>query len=130
MERGGSTLQRESAVLIIIDVQERLAAAMAFQDRVVGRTRLLAAAAGITGCPIVVTRQYPQGLGDVVAPVLDVLEQTRAEGTDVSTVDKVTFDCFAEPGFETLVDRIGRRQLVDRRHGVTHLCRADRLVSP
>lgn len=128
MGRGGGILRRESAILIIVDVQERLAAAMALRDRVAGRIRLLATAAAITGCPIVVTRQYPQGLGGLVDPVLDVIERTRAEGADVSTVDKVAFDCFAEPEFETHVDRLARRQMLIA--GMeSHICVAQTALS-
>jgi len=112
MSRAGSRLHRESTVLVIVDVQERLASAMAHKDRVVERVRLLVRAASITRCPVVVTRQYPQGLGDLVPAVLDAIAAAETEGTSVSYTDKVAFDCFAEPGFTAHIDRLGRTQLL------------------
>lgn len=121
MTKAGSRLDREHTVLVIVDVQDRLAAAMTLRDRVVSRAQLLVEAASITGCPIVVTRQYPRGLGDVVTPLLDVLERVEAEGATVSPVEKLAFNCFAEETFAACIEAIGRRQLLVA--GMeTHIC--------
>jgi nicotinamidase-related amidase len=61
----GPGFTRESGSLLIIDLQERLAAAMAPDrlERVVNRTRAAIDGAKALGLPIVVTEQYPRGLG-------------------------------------------------------------------
>jgi len=116
-----AVVRRDSAVLVVVDVQERLAAAMDRREQVVSRCGLLARVAGIVGVPIVVTRQYPNGLGDTEAPLIAALEAVRADGASVQGVDKVSFDCFAEPTFCDAVTGTGRGQLVLA--GMeTHIC--------
>ncbi len=122
--------RRDSAVLVVVDVQERLAAAMDRRDQVVSRCGLLVRVAGIVGVPIVVTRQYPNGLGDTEAPLLAALEAARADGASVQGVDKVSFDCFAEPTFCDAVTGTGRVPTRAGRDGDAHLHRADRAGRP
>lgn len=104
-----SMADRSKAILVVIDIQERLAAAMARREQVLSRTLLAARVAGIVGVPVVVTRQYPKGLGDI--------EQVLAEGLPADEpgrvqVDKLSFDCFCEPAFCDAVAATGRSQLV------------------
>lgn len=107
-----SVLDRNQALVVLIDVQERLAGAMTHRDRVVARAALVLRVAAIAGLPVVVTRQYPQGLGDLDEVLFDVLDHLAVSGTVVTRVDKVDFDCFAEPAFADAVGRSGRRQLL------------------
>lgn len=112
MQAAPSIVSRADAVIVVVDVQDRLASVMADRDRVVARSELVLSAASITGCPIIVTRQYPKGLGDIVDTLGAHIETLIAEGTAVHVADKVTFDCFCEPDFASIVERLGRRQLV------------------
>lgn len=59
----------ESTVLLVVDVQERLAAAMppTMLERLVHNTRILLEAARLCGVRVVVTEQYPKGLGKTLA---------------------------------------------------------------
>src|SRR4051794_1485939 len=54
-------------VLAVIDIQERLAAAMPAREAVVRTTGILLEAAGRLGIPVLITEQYPKGLGRTVA---------------------------------------------------------------
>jgi nicotinamidase-related amidase len=99
-------------VLVVVDVQERLAAAMDHRDMVVERVRLLVAAASIVGVPIVVTRQYPRGLGDLCPEIGSALTAAEADGARVKRADKVAFDCFGEPEFVRLIESCDCRQMV------------------
>jgi nicotinamidase-related amidase len=96
---------RHAAVLVLVDVQERLANAMAGREEVVAACVLLARVAHELGVPTIVTRQYPQGLGDVVAEFADIAERAVI-------VDKTAFDCMKEPAFVDSLARTGRRQVV------------------
>lgn len=116
-----SMLDRTQAVLAIIDVQERLAAAMSHRERVIAHAALLVRAAFITGVPVVVTRQYPQGLGVLDDALAHTVEEGVALGHAVSVVDKMSFDCFVEPSFVDALCASARRQLVVA--GMeTHIC--------
>lgn len=117
-----SMLNREQSILVVIDIQERLAAAMARREQVVRKTALLVRAARIVGMPIVVTRQNPKGLGEL-DPMLEEVRNEVTAGVHPAgrEVDKMSFDCFCEPGFSEAIAVTGRRQVLLT--GMeTHIC--------
>lgn len=77
-------INKENAVLVIIDVQERLMNAMPDRDKVYKNIQILIDAAKQLGIPVIVTEQYPRGLGATVAPIKEHLE-------DYQYVEKVSF---------------------------------------
>jgi nicotinamidase-related amidase len=114
-----TTASREDAVLLVVDEQERLAAVMERREGVLAATVRLVRTAALVGVPIVVTRQYPKGLGETEPGVVEALRAAEEMGARVLRVDKVAFDCFREPSFaETLT---GRTQILLA--GMeTHIC--------
>jgi nicotinamidase-related amidase len=119
---------RDDAVLVIIDEQERLTVAMEHLEPVLASAVRLIRTAALVGLPIVVTRQYPKGLGDVDPTLAQHVGVAQAAGAKVTLVDKVTFDCFGEPAFAETVGRSGRRQLILA--GMeTHICVAQTALS-
>jgi isochorismate hydrolase len=70
-------LARESCALLIIDIQEKLAAAMEpeVMASVVRNTNILLEAARRMGIPVVVSEQYPRGLGSTVAGLSASLDE-------------------------------------------------------
>jgi nicotinamidase-related amidase len=99
-------LDRDKAVLCVIDIQDRLAAAMAERDAVVAESRRLVLAARRLGVPIVLTEQYPKGIGPTVPELVEAL------GDEYQPVEKICFPCTAEPAFAERLARVGRRQVV------------------
>src|SRR5665647_1209606 len=77
-------INKENAVLVTIDVQERLMNAMPDRDKVYKNIQILIDAAKQLGIPVIVTEQYPRGLGATVAPIKEHLE-------DYQYVEKVSF---------------------------------------
>jgi nicotinamidase-related amidase len=71
------------SALIVIDIQERLAFAMPARDSVVRATGILLEAAARLDIPVLITEQYPKGLGGTVADVALKLPEatTRIEKT-------------------------------------------------
>src|SRR5437764_1243666 len=61
--RHAALLDRERAVLVVIDLQEGYRTALQAWQRVVVACRLLVEGSAILGVPLVVTEQYPRGLG-------------------------------------------------------------------
>jgi nicotinamidase-related amidase len=113
-------IDRDDLVLLVIDVQERLAAAMESRDSAVAATARLVRAAGIVGAPVVVTRQYPAGLGDTVPEVEAALGEAR-DSVPVGVFDKTAFCACEEPGFMDSLAANGRRQVAIA--GMeTHIC--------
>lgn len=104
-------VHRASLVLVVIDVQEKLAAAMGQRDQVVGTIVRMVRFAELIGAPVVVTRQYPDGLGDSVPEVATALADA-ARTVEVSTVDKMSFCACDEPAFLEALYETARSQAV------------------
>jgi nicotinamidase-related amidase len=114
-------IDRGSAALVVIDIQERLAAVMDRRDHVVAATSRLARAAAVVDIPIIVTRQYPKGLGGTVPELEEVLVDLAEQGASVTGLDKTAFCCAAEPDFNEELRATGRTQVVLA--GMeTHIC--------
>jgi len=98
----------DDSVLVIIDVQERLAAAMSPGVRagVVRNARILLEAATRLGVPTLVTEQYPKGLGPTVAQVAEMLPG----GTP--RFEKTCFSCVGAASFSAALDESGRTQVI------------------
>jgi nicotinamidase-related amidase len=95
----------EKSVLLIVDVQEKLLPAMAEADLVVRGCATLLAAAQEMRVPVLVSEQYPAGLGGTV-------ETLRAAAGDATVVDKVHFSCAADEDWMAAFSRLGRTQAI------------------
>lgn len=108
----GALVDRERAVLVVVDVQEKLAAAMPRRDEVVTNAVKLVRTAALLGMPIVVTRQYPKGLGGTVRELDEALRAAAGAGVALWTVDKMSFCCSKESAFMEALSASGRDQPV------------------
>jgi nicotinamidase-related amidase len=86
-------LERDRTVLVMIDLQEAFRPAVERFEEVAGNAAILAQAARILELPIVVTEQYPRGLGDTVPEVARHLE-------GIPRVEKVVFSAARAEGFD------------------------------
>ena len=102
---GAFQIDRDEAVLLVVDIQERLAVAMAERERVVANAGHLIAAAKLLGVPVLVTEQYPKGLGPTVP-------ELRAALDPAVPVEKITFDCCGEPSFAPALEQTGRSTVI------------------
>lgn len=98
-------LSAERSVLVVIDEQERLVPAIHEHERVVRNTTILMDAAAALDVPVLVSEQYPRGLG----PTVTVVRQ-RVDAAAV--VEKIHFSCAAEPAFLEKLEATGRSQIV------------------
>jgi nicotinamidase-related amidase len=107
-------LEKEDSVLLIVDVQEKLASVMQERERVVGNNLHLLELAKMIGMPVMVTEQYPKGLGLTVAEIRESVPVYRP-------VEKMTFDCCGRPPFLEELKGHGRRTVILT--GMeTHIC--------
>ncbi|MCL2726005.1 MAG: isochorismatase family protein [Polyangiaceae bacterium] len=83
----------ETTALFVVDVQEKLAAAMppAAIENVVHHTSILLDAARLLGVAVVVSEQYPKGLGPTVAPLAQKLSEQG-----ITPFSKMTFDACSD----------------------------------
>ena len=98
-------LKAGETLLLVIDIQERLAAAMLRRERVTNNVLHLLEVARLKNVPVVVTEQYPKGLGPTVPELAGALPA-------VSRVEKISFSCCGEAGFVDRVRATGRRKVV------------------
>lgn len=88
-------LDRERAALVVVDVQRAFAKAVGEFDRVAQATRKLIQAAHLLELPVIVTEQYPQGLGPTVESVAELLDgDLRLEKRRFAACDAEGFDLF------------------------------------
>lgn len=103
---GRFKLEVEQAVLVVIDIQERLVPAMP-QDiclRMRETVSILVKGASLLGIPVVTTEQYPQGIGHTVSEL--------SEACTGGVVEKVSFGCCGEPDFMSALKKTGRSQVI------------------
>jgi nicotinamidase-related amidase len=87
-------LERERAALVVIDVQEGFRRAVPGFERVAKATATLIEGAEAIGIPIVVTEQYPKGLGETAPEVAGRLPD------GVEPLEKVCFSAADAQGFD------------------------------
>jgi nicotinamidase-related amidase len=104
-------LDRERAALVVVDVQEAFRKAVPTFGEVAEAVGTLVQGAAALGVPVIVTEQYPRGLGVTVAEVAEHLPA----GTE--PIEKLRFSAAEAEGF----DLAGRDQAIIC--GVeTHVC--------
>jgi nicotinamidase-related amidase len=107
-------LDRDRTVLVLIDVQERLFPTIHENQRMLERIDLLLSAAKLLGVPLLLTEQYPKGLGNT-------LEAVRRMLPEVQPLAKTGFSCVSAPGFKERLSSLRRDQILLA--GIeTHVC--------
>lgn len=107
-------IERDAAVLLVVDIQTKLFPHIAEHDRVEQQTIRMAQAARELGVPIVVSEQYRAGLGATVPGVM-------AAVGDAVLVEKMAFSVCGDPTAMKRIDALGRRQIL--LVGIeTHVC--------
>lgn len=86
-------LKPESTALVLVDFQERFNGPVARFEEAVARAAVLAGGAAALGMRIVVTEQYPKGLGRTVDAIRDVIG-------DEPPVEKTVFSAARADGFD------------------------------
>ena len=87
-------LDRDRAVLVVVDVQEAFRPAVLDFERVAKNAAVLVEGAQALGVPVVVTEQYPKGLGRTVPEVAEHLNGSEP-------VEKTCFSAARADGFDT-----------------------------
>jgi nicotinamidase-related amidase len=109
-------IDRAECFLMVVDIQERLHAAMevSFRDRYVKNGIILVETARAFSLPIVVSEQYPRGLGATIDAI-------AAHLVDVPRRDKLTFSCWRDDAIRDGIQALGKKTAVIA--GIeTHVC--------
>jgi nicotinamidase-related amidase len=99
--RHPALLERERAGLIVVDVQEAFRPVIDGFDQVVRNCGILAEGFGVLGRPVLVSEQYPKGLGHTVPELAE-----RLPG-DARLVEKVRFSACGVDAFDEAIAESG-----------------------
>lgn len=106
---------RGRTALLIMDMQEKILPAMADSAGILARCRILAEGADILQLPVIVTEQYPQGLGTTVPELREIIP------AGAPLLAKRAFSAAAVPGFMDALTATGAQQVLIA--GIeTHIC--------
>ena len=103
--------------LLIIDIQEKLAPAIVDQESIIAKTAALVQIASAMELPILVTEQYPRGLGATVPALRELLDQAPSV---CGKFEKMAFSACTSEVMDAL-KATGRRKVIIT--GMeTHVC--------
>ena len=109
-------LNIKNCLILIIDIQEKLKAAVFNSDSVTNRARILSKAAEILNLPVIITEQYPKGLGNTIP---EIKENLNTE--NIKIFEKKSFNALIEPEIKKSIKNCGRKNIVVC--GIeTHIC--------
>lgn len=115
MARHERLLERDRSLLLVIDLQESYRGKLHREESVIAASRRILEAAGILGVPVVVTEQYPKGLGATRGEIAEKLPAGAA------VLEKTSFSALGAPAIALAIERTGRTQIVVV--GIeTHVC--------
>ncbi len=101
-------LQRENAVLVVIDVQEKLMPVIDRSSEVILNIERLVRGCHILGVPTILTEQYVKGLGATVEPVRRAFEETSG----YAPIEKSCFSAYGCEEFSARLASLGRNQIL------------------
>ena len=95
----------EDAVALVVDYQEKLVPAVLDGERLINRTQRLLKGLCAMGVPVLISEQYPKGLGSTV-------EAIRNVAGEAEVVEKMTFSCADNEDFMAKLEAFGRKSVI------------------
>lgn len=97
-----------NSLLLVIDLQSKLIRAMPENDaeQMLDNSSRLLEAAGTLNIPVLLTEQYPKGLGSTEQQLTDQLAK------NTSIFEKTGFSCLSADGFTDALKQSGRKQII------------------
>jgi nicotinamidase-related amidase len=90
---------------LVIDMQERLFPVMFNSDQLLPRVQILVEGLKVLKIPMLVTEQYPKGLGPTLDPLVKALGRPEI-------IEKLSFSCCGEPGFISSLEKLGKSRVI------------------
>jgi nicotinamidase-related amidase len=100
-----SPLATDNTVLVVIDFQERLFPVMHEKEKLLRNVVKLIKGVKVLEIPVVLTEQYPRGLGPTIPEIKELLP-------DIKPIEKVCFNCCDEEPFCKSLESLKRRQVL------------------
>ena len=107
-------LDAEESCVLLVDVQEKLTPLVHEAEQLIANCRWVLQLASELKLPILVSEQYPQGLGATLASLREVCASAQF-------MQKTTFSCIADETCTNLIEASNREQII--LIGIeTHVC--------
>ena len=90
---------------LVVDLQERLFPVIHQCDKLLERVLILLEGLKAMDIPILVTEQYPKGLGATLPQVTELLEPS-------GTIEKISFSCCGEPFFLSALEQLDKKRVI------------------
>ena len=95
----------DRVVMVVVDMQEKLIPHISEKGEIIRNIETLIKGMEILNVPILLTEQYPEGLGKTIPSIKKLL-------SDVSPISKMTFDCSNNKSFMDRINGLDRKQVV------------------
>lgn len=97
-----SRLSPESTLLLLVDMQERLQPLIHGDAALRAKAAALAEGARLLGVPVMVTEQYPKGLGRTIPELRAAVDHAGG------VLEKTSFSCAGDPSIAARIQAAGR----------------------
>ena len=98
-------LTPDNTLLVVIDIQDRMVRVMHHKERLLQNLVKLIRGVQVLDIPIVLTEQYPSGLGPTLPEITELLPGVRP-------IEKVCFNCCDEERFRQKLESLNRQQVL------------------
>lgn len=95
----------DQSLLLVIDVQEKLASVIHDRDETLRHAGTLIKTANFLKIPVVFTEQAPEKIGPTVAGLAELVKERPF-------ISKISFSCCGSPEFMNILKQHGRRQII------------------
>jgi nicotinamidase-related amidase len=98
-------LSVDNSVLLVIDMQEKLFRAIHQKEQLLDNLQRLIKGIKVLEIPILLTEQYPQGLGTTIPEIAQLLPDSKP-------LPKVNFSCCGDAAFLQAFKKLNRKQVL------------------
>jgi nicotinamidase-related amidase len=108
-------LNKQDCLLLIIDVQEKLTNAVFNKSTLLNKAEIISKTASILDIPVIITEQYPKGLGYTISSV------KSAFNNKCKIFEKITFSALDNSLISESIEKLNKKQVI--LFGIeTHIC--------
>lgn len=98
-------LSKEKTILVLVDIQEKLLNVMWKKEELISNVCKLIGAFKIMEIPILLTEQYPQGMGKTDTSISELVKE-------IEPMEKICFSCVGKGEFNEKIKSSGKKQVV------------------
>jgi nicotinamidase-related amidase len=96
----------QNSLLLMVDMQEKLLPAMHDGENCINRNLLLLQGAAALELPVIISEQYPQGLGSTIPQLKEACREEWPVGS------KTSFSCFGDEDLSDLIRNLNAETLI------------------